>query len=135
MSYPYFPDRDARLDYYAHDDLTYGDGFNRMQTNSAWSSFFQFIIGTPPIPYPIKAWLVKGVARRINLPETKYVDLALGGRLTLTTDPSQLKVTLTEDDTLFLDVGRIQFEILRIDPLPQRPILKFEIENYAGVVW
>jgi hypothetical protein len=52
----------------------------------------------------------------------------------LGTDTSQLIISLTQNDTAALGIGRIVFEVLRVDPPPQRPILKFYIENTAGVV-
>ena len=104
----------------------------RMQTNSDWSSVFKFVVGLPPIPQNLSTWIIEGVARRENLP-SNYVPLAIGTRLALGEDPSQLTISLSSDDTQALGAGRVVFEILRISPVPQRPILKFYIENNLGV--
>jgi hypothetical protein len=120
--YPHFTDYDAK------DDLIYGDGFLRMQTNAAWYGIFQFTMQN--IPYSIAGWTLQGLAQKVNVP-IRNVDLST--RMALMTDSSKLKITLSEDDTFLLGVGRIQFEVLRMDPLPQRPILRFYIQNYEGI--
>jgi hypothetical protein len=102
-----------------------------MQTNSAWTSVFQFVVGNPPIPFSLATWTLIGTATRTNMPN-KAVDLA--NKMSLMDDTSQLMISLVEDDTSLLGVGRIVFEVLRTDPGPQRPILKFYVENHAGVV-
>jgi hypothetical protein len=104
----------------------------RMQTNAAWNSLFQFVVGNPPIPFSLATWTLKGNAKRVNLP-SKSIDLDTKLVL-MDDDTSKLLISLTEDDTNLLGVGKIVFEILRIDPAPQRPIVKFYIENHAGVV-
>jgi hypothetical protein len=102
-----------------------------MQTNSDWCNTFQFTIGDPPVPQDISDWTLKGECRRTTLPNT-YLDLA--PRVDLGVDTSTLTITLSKDDTLFLGVGRIVFELLRVLPSPQRPILRFYINNILGVV-
>jgi hypothetical protein len=103
-----------------------------MQTNSAWSSVFQFTIGTttPPVPLSLSTWTLTGKVQRVNLPNNQ---LDLTPRMSLGTDTSQLTISLTDADTALLGVGNIVFEVLRINPPPQRPILKFYIDNYDGV--
>jgi len=103
----------------------------KMQTNAAWSSVFQFTVGNPPVPQDLSTWILKGKCERVNL-VNNFLDLVT--RMDLGTDTSQLIISLTQDDTLFLGPGRIVFEVLRVDPPPQRPILKFYIENNPGVV-
>jgi hypothetical protein len=101
-----------------------------MQTNSAWSSIFQFTCGTPSVPLSLASWTLTGKAQRVNLPNNQ---LDLMPKMNLGTDTSQLTISLTDADTALLGVGRIVFEVLRINPFPQRPILKFYIDNYDGV--
>jgi hypothetical protein len=105
----------------------------RMQTNAGWAATFQFMSGPPEalVPLSIASWSVQGTVQRVNLPSNS---LDLATRMTLLTDPSQLKITLSEDDCFMLGAGLIVFEILRVDPSPQRPILKFFVNNYEGVV-
>jgi hypothetical protein len=103
----------------------------KMQVNSAWSSIFQFTVGNPPIPQNLSTWSLRGKCQRTNLPNN-WLDLI--PRMDLGTDTSQLIISLTELDTFQLGIGRIVFEVLRVSPPPQRPILKFYIENHAGVV-
>jgi len=103
----------------------------RMVTNSAWSSIFQFTVGTPPVPQDLSTWTLRGKCQRTNLPNN---NLDLVPRMTLGLDTSQLIIALTDVDTLKLGVGRVVFEVLRVDPPPQRPILRFFIENTIGVV-
>ena len=102
----------------------------KMQTNAAWSSAFQFTVGTPPVNQDLSSWTLTGMCQRSNLPNN---NLDLVPRMSLGTDTSQLIIALTEDDTLALGVGRIIFEVLRTDPLPRRPILRFYIENNQGI--
>jgi len=73
-----------------------------------------------------------GTAERTNLIDNS-LPLAMGSRLSLGGGIGQLIINLSEDDTAFLDVGKISFEIIRTDPLPQRPVLKFFIQNYKGL--
>jgi hypothetical protein len=102
----------------------------KMQTNAAWSSIFQFTVGTPPVPQDLSTWTLRGKCQRTNLPNN-YLDLV--PRMVLGVDTSQLVISLTDADTLKLGVGRIVFEVLRVDPPPQRPILRFFVENTLGV--
>jgi hypothetical protein len=102
----------------------------KMQVNAAWSSIFQFMVGNPPVPQSLSTWTLIGTAQRANLPNN---NLDLVPRMDLGTDTSQLIISLTNLDTASLGVGRIVFEVLRIDPPPYRPILKFYIENNDGV--
>jgi hypothetical protein len=106
-----------------------------MQTNSEWSTIFQFQTthsGGIPISVDISSWTMIGTAERTNLIDNS-LPLAMGSRLSLGGGIGQLIINLSEDDTAFLDVGKISFEIIRTDPLPQRPVLKFFIQNYKGL--
>lgn len=104
----------------------------RMQTNSEWSTTFRFTIDNPPVPQSLATWTLIGKCQRVNLPNT-YLDLI--PRMNIgDDDTSQLIISLSKDDTLMLGVGRIVFEVLRVDPIPQRPILKFFIDNFNGVM-
>lgn len=102
----------------------------KMQINAAWSSIFQFVVGDPPVPQSLATWTLNGRVQRVNLPNN---NLDLTSRMHLMADTSQLSISLTPADTDFLGVGRIVFEVLRVSPLPQRPILKFYIDNNDGV--
>src|SRR5215467_8746513 len=93
----------------------------KMQTNAAWSSIFQFTVGNPSVPQDLSTWVLRGKCQRTNLPNN-FLDLI--PRMTLGDDTSQLIISLSELDTLSLGVGRIVFEVLRVQPLPQRPILR-----------
>jgi hypothetical protein len=123
---------DILIDY---EDIGHARRFNaqRMQDNSAWSTTFQFMTGPQGalVPLSIASWSVKGTAQRVNLPNSCSLDLAT--RISLMPDPSQLQIALSQDDCSLLGVGVIVFELLRVDPPPQRPILKFFINNYEGV--
>ena len=103
----------------------------RMQTNSDWSSVFQFTdSSSPPVPVHIADWTLMGTVRRTN---KKNVELDLTARMEVEDDTGQLVISLSEADTNYLGVGTIVFEVLRTDPLPLRPILRFYVNNYAGV--
>jgi hypothetical protein len=102
----------------------------KMQVNAAWSSIFQFTVGNPPVPQSLATWTLSGKVQRVNLPNN---NLDLTSRMHVGVDTSQLMISLTPVDTDFLGVGRIVFEVLRVSPLPQRPILKFYIDNNEGI--
>jgi hypothetical protein len=104
----------------------------RLQTNAEWNSIFQFVSGKDSLspPQPISDWTLTGIAKRIN---KANIELDITPRMTIGDDPSQLTISLSTDDTAYLGVGIIVFEVLRIDPLPLRPILRFYINNYLGI--
>lgn len=104
----------------------------RMSTNADWSNVFKFVVGLPPIPQNLSTWTIVGTVCRDNM-STLSLPLFVGTRLALGVDTSQLIVSLTALDTKFLGAGKVVFEILRTSPPPQRPILKFYIENHLGV--
>jgi hypothetical protein len=103
----------------------------RCQTNADWSTTFQFMAGTSATPVPIDSWTLQGRVQRTNLPG---INLDLTAKMAVGTDPSTLTITLSKYDTLYLGAGRLVFEVLRASPTPVRPILKFFLENYPGVV-
>jgi hypothetical protein len=103
----------------------------RCQTNSDWATTFQFMSGNPATPLPIDSWTLQGKVQRTNLPANS---LDLTYKLAVGVDPSQLTISLSKYDTLFLGAGRLVIEVLRVNPVPVRPILKFYFENHPGVV-
>jgi hypothetical protein len=102
-----------------------------MQTNAEWSSVFQFTDSSnPPVPIHIAGWNLIGTARRTN---KQNIGLDLTSRMEVEDDTSLLAISLSEADTEYLGVGTIVFEVLRTDPAPLRPILRFYVNNYAGI--
>jgi hypothetical protein len=105
----------------------------RCQTNADWSTTFRFNDGQQPAPspIPIDSWTLQGKVERLTLPHN-WLDLT--SQMVVGDDPSTLTIFLTKVDTYILGAGRLVVEILRIDPPPIRPILKFYMTNHQGVV-
>jgi hypothetical protein len=102
----------------------------RMQTNTAWRSpRIGFRAGSPPGPVDIQGWELSGLARS----DAQSIQLdGTSGRL-LVDDSGRLVIFLSTEDCAALGAGRIDIEVLRIVPEPQRPLLRFAITNHDGL--
>jgi len=102
----------------------------RMQTNAVWRTPpITFRAGAPPRDVDISAWVVSGIAR------SSTCSLALNsdnGRLAIT-DAGQLTISLSEADCAVLGPGRVDVEVMRSEPPPRRPLLRFAIINHQGL--
>src|SRR4051812_48999500 len=94
----------------------------RMQTNALWQTPpIAFRAGSPPRDVDISAWVLRGIAR------SSTCSLALNsdsGRLAIS-DTGQLTIRLTEADCAALGEGRVDIEVMRSEPPPRRPLLRF----------
>jgi hypothetical protein len=102
----------------------------RMQTNTAWCSPpITFRAGTSPRNVDVRAWVLSGVAC------SQACSLALNGengRLAIT-DAGELTIVLSEADCAALGPGRVDVEVLRIEPAPTRPLFRLAITNHDGL--
>jgi hypothetical protein len=100
----------------------------RMQTNAAWSlPPVHFQSGMPPDDLDISTWTLGGTAKGVQ----SSLDLAQADRLSA--PGGDLLVALSAADCAALGAGRVDIEVLRLSPAPVRPILRFAIDNHAGV--
>jgi hypothetical protein len=99
----------------------------RLQTNAAWSAEFRFANTN------LTAWTLAGRALS-SQNSTRYVDLAMNTQITVSdANNGTFSVTLTPLEANTLGPGTVTFEIVRTDPLPKRPVLRFTIKNHPGV--
>jgi hypothetical protein len=121
----------------------------RMETGASWSHAFLLKAGDPQIPLAISDWTFQGKASIKEL-ETTTVDLVMGNGLDVIShvitesdlsvdetlqvgqEVQLLKVSLTADETDYLEEGIILFEVRRTSPTPVRPVLRFSIRNNRG---
>lgn len=100
----------------------------RMQVNSVWSSPPITIIAGG-VAVDMSGWTFAGFARG----PIGRLDLSQSGRVSLD-GQGRLVVAFSQPDCAALGVGRVHVEIMRATPTPApRPILRFFVENYAGV--
>lgn len=78
--------------------------------------------GTPPIAIDPKLTFMDYVIQESDL---AYDQTLVPGQTV-----NLLVVTLIGDDTYYLGPGMVDFEIIRSDPTPNRPILRFRIMNH-----
>lgn len=101
----------------------------RMQTNAAWiSPAITFKAGNPSAIVSAAGWTFSGVALGAN---GSRIDLATQSRMTVA--DGKLTIALTIGDCASLGPGRVQFEIMRQSPSPTRPVLRFALNNVAGL--
>lgn len=100
----------------------------RLQTNADWRAQFRFT------GVDLTDWTLVGRALS-DKGANRYVDLSVaGGQLTIDdAETGTFTVDLTAAESLYLREGLITFEILRTDPEPRRPVLRFTIKNHKGV--
>lgn len=97
----------------------------RMQVNADWTQSFDFQVNAA-------SWTIHGRAASTKN-SANYVNLNSNNLIWSDANNGVLQVYLTKNNCATLGVATINIEVIRTDPTPIRPILRFIVQNNAGI--